>query len=215
VTIQKRPGTVTCQDTTATFGFPVALNAQLVDGLAGGLPGGRSLSFRLGDSTGLGSATTDALGQASVRSPGELMPGSYPITVSFAEDSLYTAAEASCTLTVLQSSQGRITGGLRFPNPSRGGFNVMREEGGPLQGELQFQSEATSFHASELTALGISPDKRQGWFAGVCRDGRSFTAYVEDNGEPGTADVFKLWIDGVAQTGDGDGSLSGGNIQIH
>ncbi|HYO56262.1 PKD domain-containing protein [Archangium sp.] len=214
VTIQKRPGAVTCQDMTALFGFPVDLRAHFVDGLAGGLPGGRSLSFRLGGSTSLGSATTDATGQASVRSPGELMPGSYPITVSFTEDSHYTAAEARCTLTITQSSHGQITGGaLRFPNPSHGGFNVMRNEGGPLQGELQFQNSSTSFHAHELTALGISADKRQGWFAGVGRDGRSFTAYVEDNGEPGNADVFKLWIDGVPQTGDG--AISGGNIQIH
>jgi len=216
VTIQKRPGAVTCQDTTAMFGFPVALSARFVDGLAGGLPADKRLSFRLGDSTGLGSVTTDALGQASVQSPGELMPGSYPITVSFAEGSHYTAAEASCTLTVTQTPQGKITGGgLRLPNQSRGGLNVMREEGGPCTGELQFQNEGTSFHASEMTALGISADKRQGWFAGVDRDGRPFTAYVEDNDEPGTADVFKLWIDGVLQTGDGDGTISGGNIQIH
>jgi PKD repeat protein len=216
VTIQKRPGAVTCQDVTATFGFPAALSARFVDGLAGGLPGGRSLSFRLGGSTGLGSATTDASGLAGVQSPGELMPGSYSFTVSFAEDSHYTAAEASCTLTVTQSAQGQITGGgLRSANNSRGGFNVMRAEGGPLQGELQFQNGSTSFHAHELTALGLSADMRKGWFAGVGRDGRAFTAYVEDNGEPGTTDVFKLWIDGVLQTGDGDGTISGGNIQIH
>jgi hypothetical protein len=89
----------------------------------------------------------------------------------------------------------------------------MREEGGPLRGELQFQNGSTSFHAHELMVLGLSVDPRKGWFAGVGRDGRSFTAYVEDNGEPGTADVFKLWIDGVLQTGDG--LLAGGNIQIH
>jgi len=66
-----------------------------------------------------------------------------------------------------------------------------------------------------MTALGLSADNRKGWFAGVGRDGRSFTAYVEDNGEPGTADVFKLWVDGVLQTGEGDGTISGGDIQIH
>jgi PKD repeat protein len=213
VTIQKRPAAVTCQDTMVTYGFPAALSARFADGLEGGLPGNRSLSFRLGGSSGLGSATTDATGQASVQSPGALMPGSYLITVSFAEDSHYTAAEGSCTLTVTES-HGQITGGgLRSSNDSRGGFNVRREEGGSIQGELQFQSGSTSFHAHELTAMGISADRRQGWFAGVGRDGRSFTAYVEDNGEPGNTDVFRLWIDGVLQTGDG--TLNGGNIQIH
>ncbi|WP_163992383.1 PKD domain-containing protein [Pyxidicoccus caerfyrddinensis] len=213
VSIQQRPGAVTCSDTTAVFGFPAALGASFVDGLAGGLPGGRSLGFRLGGSTVLGSATTDASGLASVRSPGSLMPGSYSFTVSFAGDSHYTAAEAHCTLTVTESN-GRITGGdLGFSSRARGGFNVARMEGGPARGELQFQNDTTSFHAHELTALGVSADKRQGWFAGVGRDGRAFTAYVEDNGEPFTGDVFKLWIDGVLQTANG--GLSGGNIQIH
>jgi PKD repeat protein len=213
VTIEKRPGAVTCQDTTAAFGFPAVLNAQFVDGLAGGLPGGRSLSFHLGGSTNLGSATTDATGLGSVQSPGELAPGSYAVTVSFAGDSLYTAAEASCTLTVTQSS-GKITGGgLRLANNSRGGFNVMLAAGGSVEGELQFQNDTTSFHAHVMSALGLSANKRTGWFAGVGRDGRAFTAYLEDNGEPGSGDVFKLWIDGTLQTGDG--TLSGGNIQIH
>jgi hypothetical protein len=198
---------------TVVYGFPGALSAQFADGLPGGLPGGRSLSFRLGDATALGSATTDATGLASVQSPGELPPGSYPLTVSFAEDSHYTAAGASCTLTVTRSN-GLVTGGgLRLPNSSRGGFNVRLAEGGSLQGELQFQNATTSFHAHVMTALGLSADKRQGWFAGVGRDGRAFTAYLEDNGEPGRGDVFKLWIDGVLHTGDG--ALSGGNIQIH
>ena len=213
VTIQKRPGAVTCQDTTAVFGFPAALSARFRDELAGGLPGGNSLSFRLGDSTHLGSATTDASGQAREQSPGLLMPGTYPLTVSFTGNAYYTEAQATCTLTIARS-QGQLTGGvLRFSNGSSGGFNVMRQEGGPLQGELQFQNQGTSFHAHELTALGLSEDKRQGWFAGVGRDGRAFTAYVEDNGEPGTADVFKLWLDGVLLTDDG--AISGGNIQIH
>jgi PKD repeat protein len=213
VTIQKRPGAVTCQDMTAVFGFPAVLSARFVDGLAGALPGGRSLSFHVGGSTNLGSFITDASGLASVQSPGELAPGSYPITVSFTEDSLYTAAQASCTLTVTRSN-GAITGGaMRFANRARGGFNVRFAEGGSVGGELQFQSDTTSFHASVMTALGLSANKRQGWFAGTGHDGRAFTAYLEDNGEPGSSDVFKLWIDGTLQTGDG--ALSGGNIQIH
>ncbi len=213
VAIQQRPSTVTCADVTAVFGFPAVLRAEFVDGLAGGQLGGRSLSFRLGTSTILGTAATGATGLATVQSPGELMPGSYSITVSFAGDSLYTAAEASCTLTITQST-GLITGGgLRLGNKSRGGFNVTRGEDGTLQGELQFQNDTVSFHAHTMTALGLSVDTHQGWFAGVGDDGKDFTAYVEDNGEPGNTDVFKLWIDGVLETSEGP--LSGGNIQIH
>jgi hypothetical protein len=66
-----------------------------------------------------------------------------------------------------------------------------------------------------LSALGVAANNRSGWFAGVGRDGRAFVAYVEDNGEPGRNDVFKLWIAGALQT-PGDGRLAaGGNIQIH
>jgi PKD repeat protein len=213
VTVQQRPGAVACADTTGVFGFPLALDARFVDGLAGALPGGRSVSFRLGESTPLGSATTDGTGLARVEAAGGLMPGSHVLTVSFAGDSHYTAAQARCTLTVIQSS-GRFTGGgLRSANQGRGGFNVARDEGGLARGELQFQTDGAPFHAHELTALGISADQRQGWFAGVGRDGRAFTAYVEDNGEPGTSDVFKLWIEGVLQTGEG--TLLAGNIQAH
>jgi hypothetical protein len=213
VTVQQRPGAVACADTTAVFGFLEALDARFVDGLAGALPGGRSVSFRLGASTDLGTVTTDAAGLARLRLPGGLMPGSHPLTVTFAGDSHYTAAQARCTLTVIQSN-GRFTGGgLLSANQGHGGFNVTREEGGPVRGELQFRSGGTVFHAHQLTALGLSTDQRRAWFAGVGQDGRAFTAYVEDNGEPGTSDVFRLWIDGVPQTGEG--TLLAGNIQAH
>jgi hypothetical protein len=47
----------------------------------------------------------------------------------------------------------------------------------------------------------------------VGTDGRRFVAYVEDNGEPGRNDVFKLWVGGGSWTADG--RLTGGNVQIH
>jgi PKD repeat protein len=212
VTVQQRPGAVTCEDTTAVFGFGASLRARFVDGLPGGLPGGRSLRFRVGASTDLGS-TTDAMGLGSVQSPGALAPGNYPVVVSFAGDSHYTGAEASCTLTVTESD-GQFSGrGLRFSNETRGGFHVSREAGGPLQGALRFRGDETSFHADTMTALGVSADQRRAWFTGVGRDGRAFTAYVEDNSELGTADVFRLWIDGVPRTGDA--VLLGGRIESH
>jgi PKD repeat protein len=212
LTVQQRPGTVACEDLTAVFGFPAALRGRFVDALPGGLPGGRSLRFRLG-MVDLGASTTDALGLAGVQGPEGLAPGSYPLTVSFAGDSHYAEAEARCTLTLIQSNGTVTGGGLRLSNNARGGFNVQFAEGGSLQGELQFQSDTTAFHAHTMTALGLSEDGRRGWFAGVGRDGSAFTAYVEDNGEPGASDVFKLWIGGVPQTGDG--ALLAGNIQFH
>jgi PKD repeat protein len=211
--IQKRPSSLTCDDALAVFGFPVTLNAQLADALPGAQLGGKRLAFRLDTATDLGSSTTSDTGLGSVQSPGNLAPGHYTLTVSFAEDLHYTGAQAHCELTVT-GSDGHITGGgLSFANKAHGGFNVKVDNAGQPRGELQFKNGSIRFHAHTMTALGISAERRSGWFSGTGEDGRHFTAYVEDNGEPGTHDVFKLWIDGVLQTGDG--RLSGGNIQIH
>jgi hypothetical protein len=65
-----------------------------------------------------------------------------------------------------------------------------------------------------VTSLAVAPDGRSAWFGGHDRAGVPYLAYVEDNGEPGRDDVFKLWIRGVLQT-PADGALAGGNVQIH
>jgi hypothetical protein len=41
------------------------------------------------------------------------------------------------------------------------------------------------------------------WIAGANAKGRPFLAYVEDHGQPGSNDVFKLWINGDSKTGNG------------
>ena len=64
-----------------------------------------------------------------------------------------------------------------------------------------------------MTALGVSPDGTKAWFAGIGKNGETFIAYVEDNGEPGRRDIFLLWISGILQ--NYDGTLTGGNVQIH
>ena len=116
---------------------------------------------------------------------------------------------------------GKVTAGtLRQPDNGRGGFNVQSDATGAfVKGELQFQKGvgpgALNFHAPDMTALGVSLDKKKAWFGGTGKDGSSpFLAYVEDNGEPGTNDVFQLWIAGTLQQ-SGTGALTGGNVQIH
>jgi PKD repeat protein len=111
------------------------------------------------------------------------------------------------------SSPGNVTAGaLTAAAGGRGGFNV-HSDGTSVKGELQFRNGGVDLHAHELTAAGIARDGRSAWFAGTTTEGQPLLAYVEDNGEPGTNDVFQLWIGGVAQTGDG--RLAGGNVQIH
>jgi PKD repeat protein len=213
VTVKKRAtGIAYTGDTAAIFGYAATLKAQLSDSVeaASALLAGRSVTFTINGV--VIAATTDASGVAQATAPSLLMPGTYAVAVAFAGDSHYLGSSATGTLTV-GNSVGKVTGGsMKFGAKGRGGFNV-QSDGLTVKGELQYQDNSTNFHAPQLTALGIAPDRKSAWFAGVGRDGRSFVAYVEDNGEPGSKDVFKLWINGVAY--NGDGVISGGNIQIH
>jgi hypothetical protein len=140
-----------------------------------------------------------------------LAAGTYTLSARVTDDDGGEGCD-ELTLTVTGAS-GKVTGGgLRTANNGRGGFNV-KANGTTLTGELQFQSTSGHFHASRFTSLTISADGRQAWFAGIGRDGRSFSVYTEDNGEPGRQDIFQIWIDGVLQ--NGSGAMSGGNVQIH
>lgn len=110
-------------------------------------------------------------------------------------------------------SGGKVTAGvLRSRDGGRGGFNV-QTDGTGTRGELQFQTGTVNFHAHTMSWLIVSPDRARAWFGGIGTNGLAFTAYVEDNGEPGRSDIFHLWVEGVTLTGSG--ALSGGNVQIH
>lgn len=110
-------------------------------------------------------------------------------------------------------SGGKVTAGvLRSRDGGRGGFNV-QSDGAETKGELQFQTDSVNFHAHTLSWLVVSADGTKAWFGGIGINGLSFTAYVEDNGEPGRSDIFRLWVEGVSLTGSG--ALTGGNVQIH
>ncbi|WP_323791546.1 post-COAP-1 domain-containing protein [Nocardioides sp.] len=110
----------------------------------------------------------------------------------------------------VSSTDGKVTGGPSTSEGGKTGFNVQAGKKG-LKGNLQYGRKGVKFHAHTMTALAVSTDKTSAWFAGTAKDGRSFVAYTEDNGEPGRDDVFQLWIDGTLQTG----AVTGGNVQIH
>ncbi|WP_224367556.1 PKD domain-containing protein [Hyalangium versicolor] len=203
VEVMKRPSGLSCADTSAVFGFPLTLSAQLMDALNLPAPklGGRTLSFHVDPSTDASGLTT-AEGLGGAQLPGTLAPGSYTVSVSLNGDSHYEDSFGTCMLTVTQS-EGAITGSsLRFSDESQGGFTVSLDASGQLQGELEFVKGSTTFHSSTMHALGVAANKRSGWFAGMGDDGRSFLAYAERHSVPGTADTFKLWIDGELQTVD-------------
>ena len=215
VTVNKRGTSISYTgDTTAPFGFGSTLSAQLSDDVdtPTALLEGRTITFTVDGNTIV--ATTDTNGVATAPAPALLLPGTYTVKVDFSGDSHYLASSDDEGELTITNSAGKVTAGtLRTPNRGRGGFNVQSNGGADVKGELQFQNSGINFHAHTITALSVSPDRTQAWFAGIGRTGQPFVAYVEDNGEPGRNDIFRLWIAGVPQ--NGGGNLTGGNVQIH
>ena len=212
IEIARRGTTLTVSSSSGVFGS-AAVSARLADAVhpASARLAGRGITFVVAGRTL--TALTDAEGVAVARPPLPLPPGAHAVTARFAGDGLYLASEATGALAV-RSTAGRATGGGLRSNahPGRGGFNAA-SDGDAVHGELQWQNGADRFHAHELTAFALGADRRSAWIGGRGRDGRAFVAYVEDRGEPGRDDVFRLWIAGVLAT-PGDGRLDGGNIQI-
>jgi IgGFc binding protein/PKD domain-containing protein len=212
VTINRRDTGLTCENVTGAFGFGTTLRATLSDRVnaATAILAGNTITFTT--TAASVSGTTNAAGLATAASS-LLMPDTYIVTATFAGNTLYNASTATCAITIT-NSVGKITSGLvRFEGKGRGGFNVHNDGTNPVKGELQFQNLAIDLHVHTMTAMGISADLTKGWFAGIGVNGENVLVYVEDNGEPGTDDVVRIWINGTAQNGDGD--LSGGNTQIH
>jgi len=122
---------------------------------------------------------------------------------------------------------GKVTGGgqIVIPLPcfktgkASFGFNIMYQEGDSApNGELQYVDHTTKMivHSHNMTSLVVSSDKTKATFTGECTingvSGFTFKAYVEDNGEPGKNDIFKITLSNGYSAG---GILLNGNIQIH
>jgi len=217
-TTKLRPTVLTYTgDTITQFSFAPTLAARLTDKQSGSPLVGRTVTFALSNVIlSPSEAVTNANGVASVPGPSNLPLGSYAVTASYAGDQYYMPSQTGGALLVLQvvSSEGKVTGGgIQDNTNGRGGFNV-QAKGNRVYGELQYKNNLVNFHAHKMTALGISADCKSAWFSGIGGDGKTtFLAYVEDNGEPGKKDVFKIWIGGVLL--NGDGTMKSGNIQIH
>jgi len=113
---------------------------------------------------------------------------------------------------------GWITG---TPSGSRGnfGFNAGYKDGAiTVTGHFHYIDHGTGMKVKSLTVAtyGVrdSPSNKR-TFTGTCDiDGApgQFTVEVEDNGEPGRSDTFKV----ILSTGyTAAGTLRGGNIQLH
>lgn len=196
-------------------GSPIHLTVQVSDDVDAGTAqlGGLTIEVEI---LGLSLVSvTDASGMAAFDV--SLAAGSYLVNASFAGSLLYLPSHDQASLEVAPvppaDSDGKVTGGhLRFENKGRGGFNVQSTDG-QVKGELEFHAGRFNYHAHDLFFLRVSEDCTVATFSGVSEEGVPFEAYVEDNGEPGRDDIFRITIGGVVM--NGDGALTGGNIQIH
>ena len=112
--------------------------------------------------------------------------------------------------------------------PKSGGVASFRFDAGAMTAQLTYNGEPTRrahgkpsapavhFEAVAMSSIGIAADGNSAWIAGTGEDGRSYLVYVEDNTDShspkNTNDVFKLWIDGVLQSGGG--ALDQGKVTI-
>ena len=153
--------------------------------------------------------------------------GTCTVTAAQAGDGNYNAAPAVArTFAIANSTSGSVRGqGLK---PATGGEASFRFDAATLTGELVYKgphpkkvkgkgkTPALHVEAETVTSLGIAADGNSAWIQGKDSSGRTFLVYVEDNTDSkkprNTTDVFKLWIDGVLQTGSG--ALDRGKVTI-
>src|SRR5574337_1789204 len=154
--------------------------------------------------------------------------GGFPVgttTVTWtAKDGSGNTATALQTVTIIpNNTPGKITGGGQIAKDTNFGFDVKSYDGIHFTGHLEFnvKSPKIDLDSKSITGLFVDTSGKQGTFDGTAtvndKSGYTFHVYVEDNGEPGTHDVFKIQIfDSTGtQIYSGGGTIISGNIQIH
>jgi len=102
------------------------------------------------------------------------------------------------------------------------GFNA-GSRGGALHGQLQYIDHAASLkvHSLSIDSFGLTGETPCVTFSGSARvnnaDGYSFTVNQAcDNGEPGVGhDTFDISVSGPGVSYSRNGTLTGGNLQLH
>lgn len=126
----------------------------------------------------------------------------------------------------------KITGGGQIPVPNPDstsevatgtgratfGFNAQPEKNctdGAAKGHFNYVNHVTGLHVNGkvLNSQLIGPNAVR--FSGECGAGCSFTVIVQDNGEPGTLDMFGLSVTGTKNEVRSLRVISRGNIQFH
>src|SRR5574337_387645 len=186
--------------------------------------------------TATGALTTVTLGTPTVSDLVDSNPtvtnnapsGGFPVgttTVTWtATDHSGNKATALQTVTIIpKNTSGKITGGGQIQKDVNFGFEVNSPNGVGFTGDLEFNDKLKKINldSKSITGLFVDTNGKQGTFDGTAtvnkKGGYTFHVYVEDNGEPGTHDVFKIQIfdsNGVQVYSNG-GTIISGNIQIH
>lgn len=119
------------------------------------------------------------------------------------------------------NTPGRASGGGHISNPSKKHFAFFAEytaQSSAPGGDLSFDDKAgTKIKATGMGSFVITNGNKatvKGDASVNGTGGYTFTLEVVDNGEPGSADTFKLMVTGSMYSYETQGTLSGGNIQV-
>ena len=105
-------------------------------------------------------------------------------------------------------SAGAVTGGARVARDTHVSLTIS-SDGAAVNGQLEFHAGRSAVHVRHFSSLGIAG--AAAWIAGTTDEGDALLVYIEDRGEPGDADVLRIWIGGVLR---GGGTLIGGDLQL-
>jgi hypothetical protein len=179
----------------------------------------------IGAVTTTGECTTNAQGQCQFTYTGPDFPGVDLITGCADSnddgdaDTGEPCGEATKIWLLPATVPGQVTGGGWITMDGGRvsfGFNAQADEaGGAAKGNCNVIDHATKKQIKCLTVDSLVVTPTHATFFGQARVDGSTTNYridVDDLGEPGLADTFKIQLDNGYTAG---GTLEGGNIQIH
>lgn len=120
------------------------------------------------------------------------------------------------------NTPGKIVGWGGYNNTSFFNFNILSNGKYPV-GTFYYSDRAANLNiwSNQITNLMVSPDKKKAVLKGKVKiggvAGYRFEVYVDDSGNPGTNDKFKINIYNPANAlfYTSDGTLFTGNIQIY
>jgi VCBS repeat-containing protein len=214
----------TAEDTPLTVAVPGVLgNDSDVDG--------DTLNAALVSGPAHGTLTLNSNG-SFLYTPAAGFSGSDTFTYRASDGSLEALATVSISVTPSPATSGRVTGsGSTDGGVRRFNLNVQSRDGAgglTFSGLVSFEDRqgGISLTSTSITSLRVEADGARATVRGTATvngvSGYTFTVFVEDNGEPGRNDKFRIVLTGpggfaydsldLALLG---GLLDSGNIQVH